>query len=113
MLSRWTDRVPPLAELLIVGVLFWGIICGNLASEVAGGMLDGFSWDDTLRIVARNEAMFAHRRTRSLAELDSSVESLQVGGHAVTEITADHDSSCDQCEHQLYLSLLDLDEAPI
>lgn len=112
MLRRWTDRVPPLAELLILGGLFWGIVCGNGASEVAGGVLDGFSWNEALRIATRNEALFANRTVPSNADLGSSVEGMQLGRYSLAELLVDHEQGCNQCEQQLYLSLLDFEEDP-
>ena len=113
MLRRWTDRVPPLAELLILGGLFWGVICGNGASEVAGGvLLNGFSWNEALRIATRNEALFANRTVPSNADLGSSVEGMQLGRYSLAELLVDHEQGCNQCEQQHYLSLLDFEEDP-
>jgi len=86
----------PLAELVTVGVLFWGIVCANAAADLLEGMvLQGHPFEESLRVMKRDAALQQDREPRSYADLagglEGSVVGLGEGMPDVMELFGDHE----------------------
>lgn len=61
--AKWNlgDYRIPMAELVIVAVLFWGVVCGDAASDIVGNVcLRGTTLVDALQIRKRTELQLAN-----------------------------------------------------